>query len=176
MRHLFFFTFYPLLITTSCNDSGGSNYSVNNRPILTTDSLFELDYKIDENFVKINPPNTSEFSLPDSSSKTEPYQFGDFNADGKEDVMVYLGACGTGGCMYGLFLNQFENYYKLVFYEYLKGPEFVIEKNGFWVIKSFEEVEAYDPSQLYVSIYKFNPKTYYYTLDTLFISVDKLDD
>ncbi len=176
MRYLFFFTFYLLLITTSCNHEGESNHSAKNKLVTASDSLFKLDYKLEENLVKINPPHTSEFYLPDSSSKIEPYQFGDFNADGKEDIMVYLGACGTGGCMYGLFLNQFENYYKLAFSDYLKGPEFVVDKNGVWVIKSFEEVEPYDPSQLYVSIYKFNPKTYYYKLDTLFISIDELDD
>lgn len=73
--------------------------------------------------------------------KTEPYKNGDFNADGKEDIMVYLGACGTGGCMYPIFLNQNKNYYKLAFMDYLKEAQFEKEKNGFISVKSYVEIE-----------------------------------
>lgn len=140
------------------------------------DSLFTLDINVDENFVKINAPKELDFELPDSSAKTEPFKTGDFNADNKKDVMVYLGACGTGGCMYGLFLNQYDNYYKLAFMDYLKGAEFKTDKNGLWIIKSFEEIEPYNPSKLQVSNFKFDKGKYYYHLDTTFVHHDTIDD
>jgi len=90
--------------------------------------LFILQEKQSENFIKIVPPKNSDFEFPDDEAKLEPYKHGDFNADGKQDILVYLGACGTGGCMYGLFLNQSDNYYKLAFMDYLKNPKFITEK------------------------------------------------
>jgi len=92
--------------------------------------LFRLQEKAGENFVKIIPPKNSDFEFPDDEAKLEPYKHSDFNADGKQDILVYLGACGTGGCIYGLFLNQSDNYYKLAFMDYLKNPEFITEKDG----------------------------------------------
>jgi hypothetical protein len=94
------------------------------------DGLFKLDLVVEENFVRIIPPKNSNFYLPDSSARIYPHCFGDFNADKKQDVLVYLGACGTSGCSYGLFLNQIDNYYKLAFNDYLKSPEFKTEKNS----------------------------------------------
>jgi hypothetical protein len=131
-----------------------------------SEDLFILEKNINSNYVKIIPLNKSNFELPDSSAKTEPFKTGDFNADGNLDVLVYFGACGTGGCMYGLFLNQKDNYYKLAFWDYLKNPEFKIEKNGFWTIESSEEVNPYDPSKLQISIFKFDREMNEYKLDT----------
>ncbi len=145
-----------------------SEKSINNE-----DSLFVLNEKISENFVRIIPPKNSGFEFPDSSAKTEPYKNGDFNADGKEDILVYLGACGTGGCVYGLFLNQYENFYKLVFMDYLKNAEFKIEKNGLWTIESSEELEPYNPSKIQVTIFKFDKSKYEYEIDTTFVHYDK---
>ena len=136
------------------------------------DSLFILDIKLNENFVRITVPKNSDFEFPDSSAKTEPYKFGDFNADKKEDILVYLGACGTGGCMYGLFLNQYDNHYKLAFMDYLKNAEFKIEKNGLWTIESSEEIEPYNPTKLQITTFKFDINKYQYKLDTTYIYTD----
>lgn len=133
------------------------------------DGLFKLDIKDEENFIRIVAPKNSNFTLPDSTAKTEPYKFGDFNADKKQDVLVYLGACGTGGCMYGLFLNQFENYYRLAFMDYLKNVEFKKGKNDLWTIESSEEIEPYNPSKLQITIFKFDKKKYQYIIDSTYI-------
>ncbi len=138
-----------------------------------SDSLFTLDIIDTENFIKINAPKNTDFSLPDKSAKIEPFKFADFNGDRKGDILVYLGACGTGGCMYGLFLNQYDNYYELAFMDYLKNPTFEKERNGFFAIKSFEEIEPYNPSKLNVSIFRFESNEY--QLDTTFVYDDKND-
>lgn len=135
--------------------------------------LFQLDLNPDENFVRIIPPKNSDFALLDSLTQTEFSKFEDFNADGKEDVLVNLGACGTGGCMAGIFLNQFDNYYKLVFMDYLKSVEYKVEKNGFWTIESSEEIEAYNPFKLQISVFKFDENEYLYKLDTTYVHIDK---
>ncbi len=133
------------------------------------DSLFVLDIIKSDYYVRITPPTNNDFSLPDSSENIEPFKFADFNADNKQDVLVYLGACGTGGCMYGLFLNEYDNKYKLVFMDYLKNPQFEIAQDSLWIIKSFEEAEAYDPSKLYVTVFKLDTSKSTYLLDTTYI-------
>lgn len=135
-------------------------------------NLFILELKLHEDFVGIKAPEKSNFELPDSSAKTEPFKLGDFNADNKEDILVYLGACGTGGCMYGLFLKQYGNYYQLGFLDYLKNAEFRTEKNGLWTIQSSVEVEPYNPSKLQVSIFKWNNNKSYYELDSTYVHID----
>ncbi len=137
------------------------------------DSLFIVIKNVNENSVQIVPPKSSNFTLPDSTFIIYSFKRGDFNADGKEDILVNLGACGTGGCVYALFINQDENHYSLAFKDYLKNIEFEISENGFWTIFSSEELEAYNPSKLFVSIYKFNKKTYLYELDSTYIHYDK---
>lgn len=137
------------------------------------DSLFVLDLKLKENIVRIIKPKKSDFKFPDSLAKIKPIKFGDFNADNKEDILVNLGACGTGGCMCGLFLKQYDNYYKLAFMGYLKNPEFKVEKNGLWTIESSEEIEPYNPSKLQMSIFKLDKSKYQYKLDTTFVYYDK---
>ncbi len=142
--------------------------SINNK-----NRLFILNEKISENYVRIIPPKNSDFEFPDSSAKTEPHKNGDFNADGKEDILIYLGACGTGGCMYGLFLNQYDNFYKLAFMDYLKNAEFKVEKNGFWTIESSEALEPYKPSKIQITLFKFDKSKYEYKMDTTFVRYDK---
>ena len=78
-------------------------------------------------------------------------------------------AYGTGGCMYGLFLNQFENYYRLAFMDYLKNVEFKKGKNDLWTIESSEEIEPYNPSKLQITIFKFDKKKYQYIIDSTYI-------
>ena len=145
----------------------------NSIPETKQDSLFELDIIHEENFVKITPPKGLDFNLPDSTSKTEPYRVIDFNADNKIDIMVYLGACGTGGCVYGVFLNRHKNYYKLAFIDYVKNIELKKEKNGFFSITSTEEVEPYNPSKLNITKFKFDQKKHQYQLDTTYIRIDQ---
>ncbi|WP_430412413.1 hypothetical protein [Kordia sp.] len=135
-------------------------------------TLFQLDVVDSENFVSIKIPDSVNFSFPDETAKKEPYKYEDFNADGKQDILVYLGACGTGGCMYGLFLNEYENYYTLAFLDYLKGAKFEKDESGFVIIKSFEEVAPYNPSKLNVSVYAFDKNTEYYKLDSIFVLQD----
>lgn len=146
------------------------------KTIVNKANLFRLELKLHEDFVSIKAPEKSNFELPDSSAKTEPFKIGDFNADNKEDILVYLGACGTGGCMYGLFLKQYGNYYQLAFLDYLKNMEFRIEKNGLWSIQSSVEVEPYNPSKLQVSIFKWNKNKSYYDLDSTYVYIDSEPD
>lgn len=170
-----FILFLPIFIFIfSCNPSKKENHNkVEGKSVIENiiqDSLFKLHIVESENFVRIDPQGSTDFSLPDSSAKTEPYKIDDFNADGKSDVMIYMGACGAGGvCMYSLFLKQDDAYYRLAFMEYLKGAKVEKDKEGFLVIKSFEEVEAYDPSKLQVSVYTFNQDKYLYELDSTFV-------
>lgn len=133
------------------------------------DTLFKLDLNLKTNAVRIIAPEKSNFVLPDLSSKTKIYKLEDFNADKKEDVLVSLGACGTGGCMYGLFLNQYDNFYKMVFMDYLNGLELKKQKNGLWALTSFEEIEPYNPSKLQVSVFKFDENKYQYKLDSTYM-------
>jgi len=133
------------------------------------DSLFILDIIKSDSYVRITPPTNVDFSLPDSSESIEPFKFADFNADDKQDVLVYLGACGTGGCMYVLFLNEYDNKYKMAFMDYLKNPQYEIDKDSLWIIKSIEEAEAYDPSKLYVTVFKLDTSKSTYLLDTTYI-------
>ena len=179
MKNIIIFTFLFFLV--SCQTTQESKTAVNNTAKPDTlqhtqakkhDSLFTLNIRLNENFVEIIPPENSDFELPDSSVTTTPYKFGDFNADNKEDILVYLGGCGTGGCEYGLFLNQNDNYYKLAFMNYLKNAEFKIEKNGLWTIKSWEEIEPYNLSKLQITIFKFDTNKYYYDIDSTYVYID----
>ena len=146
--------------------------SQENKQIMKSDHLFKLDIMRNKNSVKITPQKKSDFVLPDGSAKIKVYKFGDFNADKKEDILVSLGACGTGGCIYGLFLNQGGNYYKLAFMDYLKNATFKIEKNGLWTIISSEEIEPYNPSKLQITVFKFDKNTYHYKKSSTYISAD----
>lgn len=155
-------------ISNESSSTSQTNTTINNK-----DSLFILNEIRSENFVEIITPKNSDFELYDSSYKTRPYKNGDFNADGKEDILVSLGYEGTGGCMYGLFLNQNDNFYKLVFMDYLKNAEFEVEKNGYWTIRSSEELEPYNPSRIQITTFKFDKSNYEYVMDTSFVDYDK---
>lgn len=166
MKSIFKTTLYflVLLITlVSCHDA--KKETIDN-------TLYKLDIIDSENFVRITIPEGADFSFPDEAAKKEPYEHEDFNSDGKADVLVYLGACGTGGCMYGLFLNQHDNYYSLAFMDYLKGAEFEKDTDGFLIVKSFEEIEPYNPSKLNVSVYKFDKNDNEYKLDSTYVQED----
>ncbi|AIZ43043.1 hypothetical protein [Cellulophaga baltica] len=163
-----------LLVLASCQTSKKEPKAMaETLPVVhIPDSLFRLDIIDNENFVRITIPEGIDFELPDSFAKTEPEKYADFNGDNKPDLMVYLGACGTGGCMYGIFLNQYDNYYKLVFMDYLKGTTFEKDENGFLSFQSYEEVTPMNPSKLYVTTFKFDPKAYAYKMDRTFIQTN----
>ena len=171
-----------LVLIVSCINIHNSKTINHNKNILQQkntdarkDSLFALivDLKENkENYVQIIAPKDLNFKTPDSTTKAEIYKVGDFNADNKKDIMVNLGACGTGGCIYALFLKQYGNYYKLAFMDYLKNAEFEKSENGNWIIKSTEEIEPYHPLKVEVSVFKLD-KNNFYKLDTTFIEQNK---
>ena len=139
------------------------------------DSLFAITFIGHEKQIELKPPKYSSFSFPDGEENIAVEHFKDFNGDGETDVMVYLGACGTGGCVYAVFINQYDDYYKLAFNDYLKGPAFEKDENGALLINSYEEVEAYDPSKLHVTTFKFDSEYYQYLMDTIYIFYDTLE-
>ena len=136
------------------------------------ESLFKLNIIKGKNNVVITPPRSSDFTFPEDASKADLIKSMDFNADGKKDVLINFGACGTGGCMLGLFLNKSNKFYSLAFFDYLKNPEYIKSKSGQITIKSSQEVEAYNPSKLEVSIYKYDSKTSIYKLVSKKIEFD----
>lgn len=142
------------------------------KSVQNQNNLFKLEINAKNNFVKIIPPKNSDFEFPDEASKSELIKKMDFNADGKKDILINLGACGTGGCMVGLFLNQKKNEYHLAFFDYIKSPEFIKDKNGKIIIKSYEEIEPYNPSKLHLSTYKYDSKKMIYKLTSQKIEVD----
>lgn len=139
------------------------------------DTLYVLENTNDENLLLITVPVNSKLELPDSSGKVELVKSGDFNADKKNDKMVNLGACGTGGCMTGVFLNHHDNHYTLAFGDYLKNPEFEIDRKGLWTIISSEETEPYNPSKRQISVFKLDKKKKYYVLDKTFVHEEKME-
>ena len=176
MKNLFITSSIILLFCMSCKNSKNdeSNDLIENDRSEIPEDFYEIQFESESNSAKIFNSDGSVFSQPDEDMNPEIHKSEDFNADKKEDLMIYLGACGTGGCVYGIFLNQYDNYYKLVFMDYLKGPDFKKDENGFLKISSYEEVEAYDPSRLYVTTFKFDQEKYTYLLDTSYISYDTL--
>jgi hypothetical protein len=151
------------------------NYSLKKekKSTLIQDSLFTIGLKVPENFIKILPPKNSTFELPDSSAQIQLVKNVDFNTDGKKDLMVNFGACGKGACMYGLFLNQYDNKYTLAFFNYLQNIDFKIEKNGMWNIESSDALEPYDPSKIQITVYKYVKNANRYLKDTTYVYSEK---
>ncbi len=71
--------------------------------------------------------------------------------------------------MYALFLRQNKQFFKLAFLDYLKNPEFKIEKDGLWTIESYEELEPYNPSRIQKTMFKFDQDSYHYQVDSSFV-------
>ena len=115
------------------------------------------------------PPKTSDFTVPDADINPTPEDYVDFNGDGKQDAFINFGACGTGGCMYGVFIFEYENLYSLAYYDYLNDVEFEEEDNGFMSIISYEDFDPYNPFQYKVTIYKLDEKSYQYEIGSTFI-------
>lgn len=163
--------FSCIFFTHPLNAQSGKK-STNKRYQKNSDSFFILKFNSIRNTVKIIPPNLSDFGHSDFSGDHDVFKIADFNADGKKDMLINLGACGTGGCIYGLFLKLHENFYFLAFEDYLKNPEFSKEKNGFLTIESSEEIEPYQPEKIQVTIFKFKKNKNKYKLDTTFVQQD----
>lgn len=134
--------------------------------------LFIVDYILKDGFVKIIPPENTDFSFPVYNPELIIAKVADFNADGKKDILVKLGGCGTGGCLYALFIKKNKNLHQLAFNDYLKNHEIELADNGCLIITSSEEIEPYNPSKLSVSIFKYNHATQYYDLVETFIFHD----
>ena len=146
MKHLIILV---LLILISCRQKQDNKVKTTTSQEQRQDTLFVID--INENVVNITTPTNTEYSLPDSSYALNQYKEEDFNNDNKKDVLLNMGACGTVGCVYAVFLNQQKKQYKLAFEDYLKSPELIEEENGCLNIKSYEETEAYNPSKRHFS-------------------------
>ena len=149
--------------------SDGKNLEIPKPAKQEGNGFFIINMQPNSNMVEVIPPKNLDFELPDSSAIIERVKLGDFNADRKEDVLVFLGACGTAGCMYALFLRQNKQFFKLVFLDYLKNPEFKIEKDGLWTIESYEELEPYNPSRIQKTMFKFDQDSYHYQVDSSFV-------
>ena len=156
--------------------SDGKNLEIPKPAKQEGNGFFIINMQPNSNLVEVIPPKNLDFELPDSSTIIERVKLGDFNADRKEDVLVYLGACGTAGCMYALFLNHFENQYQLAFMDYLKNVEFGIAGDGLWTIQSSEELDPYDPSKIQISRYKFDKREVRYKLDETFVQITEEDE
>jgi hypothetical protein len=151
---------------------------------ISQDSLFKLQLNFDENFVQIFPPKISKNVVPAEYPNQDQewiriYEFEanrDFNGDQKNDVIVCFGGCGSGGCLYGVFIKQYGSYYRLAFFDYLKNKEYEIEKNGCLKIVSSEELNPYDPSQLQISSFQYDKRKHAYQLDTSYVFSDQTDD
>ena len=56
--------------------------------------------------------------------------------------------------------------------EQCKNAEFKVGKNGLWTITSSEEIEAYNPSKLQITEFKFDKTKYKYEVDTTYVYID----
>ena len=150
---------------------------------ISQDSLFKLQLNLDY-FVQIFPPKISKNVVPAEYPNQDQEWIRidefeadrDFNGDQKNDVIVCFGGCGSGGCLYGVFIKEYGSYYRLAFFDYLKNKEYEIEKNGCLKIVSSEELNAYDPSQLQISNFKYDKRKHAYQLDTSYVFSDQTDD
>ncbi|MBK8808188.1 MAG: hypothetical protein IPO21_16800 [Bacteroidales bacterium] len=150
--------FLFFLLNTKENTVVGQNQNTGSNQENPHNNLFTIRYDQTDSVYTITVPQelSSQFMCETENLRLD--QTGDFNADGKDDIVFFMGACGTGGCVYGVFLHEYDIYYRLAFNEYLKCPAFETDKKGFYIIKSFEEYEAYNPEKIIESIYRFNKK------------------
>lgn len=84
-----------------------------------------------------------------------------------------MGACGSGGCLYGIFTKQIDHNYHLAFNDYLKNKEIKTKADGTYAFYSYEEITAYDTSKIQVSVYEIKKAMSHYTLDTTYVHHEK---
>ncbi len=133
-------------------------------------NLFKVEVETDE---YSDMKEWIEVSICDYKGKQAPsfyelYDFKDFNGDGKEDVIINQGECGTGGCIYSIYLNNYENYYDEVFEDYLKNIEYKKEENGTLSIISSEAGWVDESDRIYVNILKFKEEKLKYEIDSTY--------
>lgn len=163
---LFVFFFINLLHYSLCFSQGIA-------PSFDCEEPFKIEHIDDGKAIEIFPLNHTEFELPDSSWEISVFQIMDFNADQKSDLMLNMGACGTGGCIYNIFLQAEENTYCLALSSYLKNTEFIEVEDASINILSSETVRPYDPSEIQYYLYRFIPSEQEYNLDTTYRILDK---
>ena len=120
-------------------------------------------------FVNIKEPKGRKVIFPEGGKQRSVVFRKDVTNDQKADLLIELGACGTGGCLYGLFVKVAEHRFKLAFFDYLKNPAFVKNKKGELVLQSSEETEAGNPYRVHFTEYRFEKKTATFKLDTTYI-------
>lgn len=126
--------------------------------------LYTVNVISTDQSVMISVPQNSDFEFPDNKFEPMLIKSADFNADGKIDLLVNLGACGTGGCMVAVFLKKYGDDYSLAFLDYLKNAEYEKDKNGNLLLNSSEEIKPYDPSFIIKCVYQLDPETQIYGL------------
>ena len=119
--------------------------------------------------VNIKEPKGRKVIFPEGGKQRSVVIRKDVTNDHKADLLIDLGACGTGGCMYGLFVKVAEHRFKLAFFDYLKNPAFIKNKKGELVLQSSEETEAGNPYRVHFTEYRFEKKTATFKLDTTYI-------
>ena len=118
--------------------------------------------------VNIKSPQGAKYIFPEGGNERLVYWRKDMNSDGKLDLLVDLGACGTGGCLYGVFLKVQEHNFKLAFFDYLKNPEFKKDRKGNYFLQSSEEF-GYHSAKVQYSNFKLDKSTSFFKLDSSFI-------
>lgn len=93
----------------------------------------------------------------------------DINKDRKADLLVQIGGSETRGALYGLFLKVAEHQFKLAFYDYLKNPAFIKNKDGEFVLQSSEDLKAGDSYRVRFMEYRLENKSATFKLDTTYI-------
>jgi hypothetical protein len=120
-------------------------------------------------FVNIKEPKGRKVVFPEGGKQRSVVLRKDVTNDQKADLLIKLGACGTGGCMYGLFVKVAEHRFKLAFFDYLKNPALVKNKKGELVLQSSEETEPGNPYRVHFTEYCFEKNTATFKLDTTYI-------
>lgn len=176
MKKLISRTFLIIICTLNISlDIVGQNHNTSelNPSNSDVDCNFILENSLEVGIKIIREIDTSDILSSNYGSVVEEFNIDDYNSDGKKDQILNMGECGTGGCMYAIFLNQKDNCYTLAYYGYINDVEFSLEKDGSYSITSYEEAEAYNPSKIYVTKYKLNPIILEYQKDTSYLHLDE---
>jgi len=120
-------------------------------------------------FVNIKEPKGRKVVFPDGGKQLSVVIRKDINKDRKADLLVQIGCSETRGALYGLFLKVAEHQFKLAFFDYLKNPAFIKNKDGEFVLQSSEDLEAGDSFRVRFMEYRLENKSATFKLDTTYI-------
>ncbi len=120
-------------------------------------------------FVNIKEPKGRKVIFPKGGKQLSVLIRKDVNKDRKADLLVQIGSSETRGCLYGLFVKVAEHQFKLAFYDYLKNPAFIKNKNGEFVLQSSEDLEAGNPYRLRFTEYRLEKSSTTFEFDTTYI-------